>query len=70
MDEHQIINDRLNLTGQQPTPSGPDGFGKSIGEQRARLAAPVPRNSASARRSKRAGNCAELFQGIKAGMTE
>jgi hypothetical protein len=37
MGEHQIINDRLNLTGQQPTPSGPDGFGKSIGEQRARL---------------------------------
>src|SRR5262249_20429628 len=31
---------------------------------------PVPRNSASARRSKRAGNCAESFQGIKAGMTE
>jgi len=25
-DEHQIINDRLNLTGQQPTPSGPDEF--------------------------------------------
>jgi hypothetical protein len=39
IDEHQIINERLNLTGQQPTPSGPDGFGKSIGEQRARLAA-------------------------------
>jgi len=39
MDEHQIINDRLNLTGQQPTPSGPDEFGKSIDEQRARLAA-------------------------------
>jgi hypothetical protein len=68
MDEHQIINDRLNLTGQQPTPSGPDEFGKSIDEQRARLR--PPRNSASARRGKRAGKCAELFQGIKAGMTE